>query len=216
MSKSAKQIEKENARKQKILDVAYKIFVEKSIEATTMQEIATAAGVGRATLFRCYASKLELVIAVCIAQWKSFIDNLDASRPISSIGNISAIDRFTFTLDGYIGLYMHRKDLLRYNDNFNHYVTHEGASSEQLADFYRSLTSMDTRFHLMYEKAKEDKTFRTDIPEGEFFRVTLHSMLSLCMHYAGGFVWGSDDSDDYTKELLRHREMILNYVKIPM
>ena len=49
----------------KILETAFRIFVEKKIEPVSMGEIAKEAGVGRATVFRHYQKKLELVIAVC-------------------------------------------------------------------------------------------------------------------------------------------------------
>ena len=32
----------------------------------------------------------------------------------------------------------------------------------------------------MYEKAKEDKTFRTDIPKDVFMRATVHTMMAAC------------------------------------
>ena len=214
MSKTQKQKEKEAALKQKIIDAAFQIFVEKKIEAVSMGEIAELAGVGRATLFRYYPNKLELVIAVCAAKWKEYLDALDAKRPLESIGDIPAIDRFTFTLDSYIDMYRHHKDLLQYNDNFNHYVTHEGVKEEQLEEFHASLYSVNTRLEWMYEKAKEDYTFRTDIPREEFFRVTVHTMMTACTYCASGFIWGSEDNKDYTPELFRIKEMILNYAKI--
>ncbi len=214
MSKTQKQKEKEAALKQKIIDAAFQIFVEKKIEAVSMGEIAELAGVGRATLFRYYPNKLELVIAVCAAKWKEYLDELDAKRPLTSIGDIPAIDRFTFTLDSYIDMYQHHKDLLQYNDNFNHYVTHEGVKDEQLEEFHASLYSVNTRLEWMYEKAKEDHTFRTDIPREEFFRVTVHTMMTACTYCASGFIWGSEVNKDYTPELLRTKEMILNYAKI--
>ena len=200
-------------RRKAIINAAFQIFVEKKIEPVSMGEIAELAGVGRATLFRYYPNKLELVIAVCAAKWKEYLDALDAKRPLESIGDIPAIDRFTFTLDSYIDMYRHHKDLLQYNDNFNHYVTHEGVKDEQLEEFHASLYSVNTRLEWMYEKAKEDYTFRTDIPRDEFFRVTVHTMMSACVHYAGGFIWGARDNKDYTPELLRIKEMILNYAK---
>ena len=76
MGKSEKQIEKEKARNQRIIDTAFQIFVEKKIEAVTMEEIARKAGIGRATLFRCYSSKPELVMAVCTAKWKAYFDKM--------------------------------------------------------------------------------------------------------------------------------------------
>ncbi len=213
MSKSEHQLAKEHARNKKIIDTAFKVFVEKKIEAVSMGEIAQAAGIGRATLFRCYAGKTELVIAVCAAKWKEYLDELDERRPISSVGDIPAIGRFIFTLDSYIDMYRNYKELLAYNDNFNYYVTHEGVSDDELKEFRAALVSADTRFDMMYEKAKEDKTFRTDIPQDEFMRVTVHTMMAACTHYAGGFIWGAEKNKDYTPELLLLKEMILNYVK---
>lgn len=213
MSKSQKQMDKEAVRRQKIIDTAFKIFVERKIEPVSMGEIAEMVGIGRATLFRCYSNKTELVIAVCAAKWKEYLDELDARRPLSSIGDIPAIDRFTFTLDSYIAMYQNHKDMLMYNDNFNHYITHEGVQREKLKDFYASLYSVNTRLDWMYEKAKEDKTFRTDIPKEEFMRATVHTMMSACAYYAGGFIWGAEENKDYTPELLMLKEMILNYVK---
>ena len=52
MSKSQKQMEKEQERNRKIIDMAFQVFVKRKIEGVSMAEIAEAAGVGRATLFR--------------------------------------------------------------------------------------------------------------------------------------------------------------------
>jgi AcrR family transcriptional regulator len=149
--------EEMDERNRKILDVAFELFVDKKIEAVSMGDIARAADVGRATLFRYYPSKLELVIAVCADQWKRYLDGLDARRPISSVHDIPAIDRLRFTMDSYIDMYQNHKALLKYNDNFNYYVTHEGKNNDQLVDFHSSLYSVDTRLHMMYEKARVDR-----------------------------------------------------------
>ena len=158
-------------------------------------------------------NKTELAIAVCASKWKAYLDKLDEARPISSIHDIPAIGRFIFTLDSYIGMYQNHKDLLQYNDNFNNYITHQTVRQEELANFHASLNSVNTRLHMMYAKAKEDKTFRTDIPEEQFMRVTVHTMMAACTHYAGGFIWGATDNKDYTGDLLLLKEMILNYAR---
>lgn len=205
--------ERKDEKREKILNTAFRVFVERKIEAVSMGEIAEAAGIGRATLFRYYPNKLELVIAVCTKIWKDYLDRLDQSRPISSIGEIPAVRRLIFTLDSYIELYQNHKELLCYNDNFNHYVSHVSCEEAQLEKFHKALYSVDTRLHMMYEKAKQDGSFRTDIPEEEFMRSTVHAMMTVCAYYAGGFIWGSEANRDYTPELLRMKEMILDYVK---
>lgn len=97
-----------------------------------MAEIAREAGVGRATVFRHYPGKLDLVIAVNSAKWKEYLDELDRKRPISSVGEIPAIDRFIFTMDCYIDMYVNHKALLQFNDNFNHFVSHSGVDGKNL------------------------------------------------------------------------------------
>lgn len=87
---------KKDERREKILTEAYRIFVEKKIEPVSMGEIAEAAGIGRATLFRYYSSKLELVIAVCTREWKAYLDALDQVRPISSVGEIPGNRKIDF------------------------------------------------------------------------------------------------------------------------
>lgn len=65
MGKSEKQMDKEQERNQRIIDTAFRLFVEKKIEAVSMDEVAKEAGVGRATLFQHgYNNKTELAIAV--------------------------------------------------------------------------------------------------------------------------------------------------------
>ena len=141
------------------------------------------------------------------------LDELDQKRPMSSVGDIPAIGRLIFTLDSFIEMYQTHKALLRYNDNFNHYVSHSGRKDLQMDEFNQALFSANTRFHMMYEKAKEDKTFKTDMAEEKFMRVTVHTMMTACAYYAGGFIWGSKENEDYTPELIKLKEMILAYVK---
>ena len=51
MSKSEKQIVKESERNRKILETAFRIFVERKIEPVSMGEIAEAAEIGKGKSF---------------------------------------------------------------------------------------------------------------------------------------------------------------------
>lgn len=196
-----------------IMDAAKTLFLEKRMEAVRMEEVIKASGFGRATVFRHYKNKCLLAIHLMAREWKKYMDELDRMRPLDTIGEIPAIDRFIYTLDSYIDMYRNHKDLLILNDNFNYYVTHAVTVEEQeaLDQFRRSISSADTRFRLMYEKAKEDGTLRTDQPQEEFIRITLHTMMAACTHYASGFVWGAKANKDYTSELEELKKMLIDY-----
>ena len=55
---------------------------------------------------------------------------------------------------------------------------------------------------------------KTDMAEEEFMRVTVHTMMTACAYYAGGFIWGSKENEDYTPELIKLKEMILAYATL--
>ena len=52
------------ARKRRIMEAGFRLFLEKGIDAVTMSEIAAASGVSRASLYLYYSTKVDLVIAV--------------------------------------------------------------------------------------------------------------------------------------------------------
>ena len=62
-------------------------------------------------------------------------------------------------------------------------------------------------FHLMYEKARQDRTIRVDVPEEEMLSVTLHLMLAVVTRYAVGLVY-EPESFDPEKEIRAQIEML--------
>lgn len=198
-------------REEHILRTAFSVFVENKIEGSTFNMIADEANVGVATLYRHYIDKIDLAIKVCGVYWHDFILSKLENRSLEEIANIPAIERLSYTLDMYIDLYTNHKDLLIYNDNFNHYIAHEHVEPERLVNYNISISAISERFHLMYEKAKIDKTMRTDYSEEYMLRVTLHTMMGACNHYAGGIVWGGNINHDYTKELQSLKDMIMKF-----
>ena len=70
--------------RQRILKAAAQLFVERGVEAVTMDEVALAAGVGKGTLYRRYPDKGQLVMAlmdVCVQNLKDEIAaRLDPER----------------------------------------------------------------------------------------------------------------------------------------
>lgn len=63
-------------RRQQIIEVAVELFSRRGFQGTTTREIAQAAGVNEATIFRHFATKSDLYAA--IIDWKSCADDLVA------------------------------------------------------------------------------------------------------------------------------------------
>lgn len=54
---------------------------------------------------------------------------------------------------------------------------------------------------------------RTDIPEEEMSRVLFHTMMGACIHYTSGFSWGANEDEDYINELIRLKDILLDFAR---
>jgi hypothetical protein len=89
--------------------------------------------------------------------------------------------------------------VLRFNHYFNSYIENERATPEQMQPYMKVADELFTRFHAVYQKAMEDGTLRTDMPETTMLSSMLHIMLAAATRYAGGLVYvmeGTNPEDE--------------------
>ncbi len=197
------------ARRRTILLEGFRLFEAKGIEPTGMQEIADACHLGIATLYRYYKNKLELVLDIGTRQWQDYGLHAKKLREQCHVEKMTAAQELDFYLDFYLDLYRNHKDLLRFNNNFNIYVQHEGATAQQLRPYLQAINSIGMFFHTLYEKGKKDGTIRTDMPEDKMFAATIHIMLAVAVRYAQGLLYSADNETDRTEEFTLLKKLIL-------
>lgn len=196
------------ARRERMLETGFRLFSEKSIESVSMNEIAAACGVGIATLYRYYGTKLELVLAIGTRQWERYGQEVNESWSEAE-RSLDAAGLFARFLDGFLELYREHRDLLRFNQYFNVYVTRAGATEEQLRPYLEVTGRFARRFHSLYEKAEADGTLRTTLPEERLFTASLHLMLAAATRYAVGLLDLPKGGTDPEEELKLLRDMLL-------
>ena len=119
---------------------------------------------------------------------------------------------FEYYLESFIGLYRNHRDLLRFNQFFNVYIQSERIDPEVLKPYRDMIEKLRRNFHMVYERAEQDHTIRTDEPEEEMFSTTLHLMLAAVTRYAVGLVYIPETGLDAEKELEKLKEaMLLRY-----
>ena len=196
------------ARRERILETGFRLFSEQSIESVSMNTVAEACGVGIATLYRYFSTKLALVIAVGAWQWERYGEKMDA-RWSEAVGRLDASEAFALYLDGFLELYRNHRDLLRFNQYFNVYVTRVGATQEQLRPYLEVLGLFSRRFHTLYQKAETDGTLQTTLSERGLFTASLHLMLAAATRYAVGLLYLPEGGTDPEEELMLLRDMLL-------
>ena len=196
------------AKNQRILESGFRIFAEKGIEKVTMNDIAEAAEIGIASLYRYYPSKPAVVLAVGAWVWDEFSKENRKKQSELQTTDQTGAEMFDFYLESFLDLYREHKDLLRFNQFLNVYLQIEDVSNEQLKGYTDIIDAVEMRFAETYRKGKEDGTLRTDMSAEEMFSVTAHLMLAAVTRYAVGLVYTVDT--DIEKELLLLKEMMIN------
>ena len=191
-------------RRQRIVEVAFPVFAERTIERVTMNDIADACGIGVATVYRHFSTKPALVLAVGTWAWETYL--MEVSGRIDPEGMTGA-EHFRFFLDSFLDLYRNHKDLLRFNQFFNIYVQSEQPQAEQMGPYLEMVRGLTAEFHEIYRKGQRDGTLRTDQPEQELFTTVVHLMLAEVTRYAVGLVYL--DGSDPEQELILLRDLLL-------
>ena len=199
-------LQKEVTR-QRILEAGFRIFAEKSIDKVTMNDVAEAAGIGVATVYRYYGSKTLLVQAISARVWDNYTKGMriDSEREV----RMTAAEEFEFYLESFLDLYRNHKSILRFNQFYNVYIQNEGISEEEKRPFTDVIHALERRFETVYNKSQRDGTLRTDLPEKRMFATSLHLMLAAVTRYAVGLAYTEEtDAEEELKtlkELLLHR-----------
>lgn len=196
-------------RREMILDAGFRLFAEKRIDPVSMNDVAKAAGVGIATLYRYYSTKQELVLAISTWVWEKNIAENSRRRKALAGDGMNAGQEFEFYLDSFIDVYRNHADILRFNQFFNVYVANEEVSSEIMKPYLSIISRLAEQFHAMYERAKMDHSFRTDFPEKQMFSASLHIMLAAVTRYAVDLVYQPGPESDSESELLLLRDILL-------
>ena len=196
-------------KRQHILETAYDLFSERGVIPVTIADIAGASGVGRATVFRYFTTKLDLVVAIGTWKWEEYIKTHDAFVTPEEMERMTGAEYLRFFLDAFIDLYRSHPDILRFNYDFNSFLRYEAGTTDQKQPYLQMVDALGVRFHELYERGMKDGTLRDDIPEATMFSSSFHIMLAAVTRYAAGLVVVLEDGSDPESELVMLEELLL-------
>lgn len=197
------------ARQELMIEEGFRLFSDRGIESAGMQEVADACHLGIATLYRYYGSKLSLVLDIGVKKWEEYADHIREQQLNQNVGSMNAAQELAFYLDFYMDMYKNHRSLLRFNQYFNNYVQHEGATRKQLEPYLASINALKKMFCTIYEKGKKDGTIRTDMSVDKMFASTSHIMMAVGVRYAQGLIYDGENETDRTEEYALLKRMIL-------
>jgi AcrR family transcriptional regulator len=87
MSSEARKEEQRKLKEKDIIDAAEKLFFEKGIAVTTMDEVSALADLSKRTLYQCFSSKEELILAVGIRGFKLLRRTMETALEVATLKN---------------------------------------------------------------------------------------------------------------------------------
>lgn len=207
----SKREQQKQQRRENIIKIATDLFLEQGIQTIQMQDIATAAGVGIATLFRYFPKKEYLVIAAT---------NAITDKMATDVGEIveqtiPAYEKIEQILDYYINV---TKDpqlrLAKFFESFDLYEKIAEESPDQYAEYLSARSKLAGILLTVGEQGKQDGSLRSD--------ADLHVFMMTMVQNFSIFAYKSrlTKHDTYLsslltadKQLLMMKDVFLRYIR---
>ena len=127
--------EQKNARIDRILAAAFKLFSSAGIEPVAMTDIAKKAEIGVASLYRYFSTKDEIAIRTSIWAWEKQISEIYPSINNDEYTNGNGLFRLSIIFSLFKKLYMSQPEFLRFIYFFDSYAVNSGIKQERMIEY---------------------------------------------------------------------------------
>ena len=206
MNESSAVTSRMEANRLRFMKTGYRLFVKRTIDAVSLDEVAKTSKIGVATLYRYFGNKTDLVIEIFVWKWKEFADAY--IRENEADPGKTASEKFAVYLNIFIELYRNHRDFLRYNQFFNVYMQGARAKQKQKSPYAALINGFADHFKEIWEQGAREGNLRTDIPWQNVFSATLHIMLAAATRYAVGLMYQPEEAAEPGEELAILRDLL--------
>ena len=194
-----------DAKRKFVIDTATDLFLERSIGAVTIRDIAAASGLGEATIYRYFSGKGELLVACALGLQEEVVKMFTVEG--ESLG-FDGLERF---YAAYLDTFRARPSLYRFLSEFDGYCVNGGVDLEKYAD---NIDRFKEAFMDVYKRGLKDGSVKRVKDPELFYYSTAHALLSLCKKLAAeGALIRQDAALDKAAEIETLIGVILLYLK---
>ena len=147
-------------RMDSILIAAKQLFAEKGIENTTMQDIATEANLGVATVFRMFSKKEKIAVAIATQGLEEILAVFQQAASMEA----ACLEKIEALLDHFIDELQNEKaEHIRILEDFDMYSTRIEEPLEDIQRFKNVYRNVSETFSSIIEEGKRDGSIRSSI-----------------------------------------------------
>ncbi|MBQ3842846.1 MAG: TetR/AcrR family transcriptional regulator [Ruminiclostridium sp.] len=189
------------------------LFLANGIENVKMTDIADVSGIGVATLYRYFGTKIGIAIDAMTFLWDDLKNLFSGVFDSETFTSQPGIKQLHDLLKMFIVLFSAHKDFMRLLGEFDRFVIHENVPREQLEKYEKSVINFYPIIERAYNKGVSDGTVRK-IPDFRIFYLTFaHALTEMSKKFIDGEILPSDDFSDAQKELEMLIDCAVSYLK---
>lgn len=194
-----------DAKRNFVIDTATKLFLERSVGEVTIKDIATASGLGEATIYRYFSGRGELVVACALK-----LQEMVGARFFAATGE-SGYERLEAFYGAYLEEFVSEPELYRFLSEFDAYCIGEKVDLDEYAD---NIDRFKDAFFASYEAGVADGSVRRQEDAELFYYSTAHALIALCKKLAAeGELIRQDERGNKASEVGTLISIILSSLK---
>lgn len=208
--------ELKSSRMNRIFESAFSLFSEKGIDTIAMVDIAKAAEIGVASLYRYFSTKDEIAIRTVIWAWDKQKQILLPSLEDEEYKNLSGINQLAKILSLFVELYKNQSEFLRLIYFFDSYAVRTGISPERLIDYEKMIESIKVYVINAINKGIEDETINKKFEDqkDELYFTVMHALFNTAQKLTlSGKMLNMDKNINGLKELNTLSNIIIDGLK---
>ncbi|MCP4130841.1 MAG: TetR/AcrR family transcriptional regulator [bacterium] len=194
-----------------IIDAAVEVFINSGLEKATMGDIADRAGITRRTLYRYYASKEVLALAVEIQVFQKIITVVKSLNKTTSGNGFEKLKQF---FDNYIGLIDSFKKEIRFTGEFDNYFTGGYPDKEFSNKLKNLLKPAETLVVAIIKEGISDGSVKRDLDAVLTYYVLSNAYLSIAQRIViRGKLMKKEQGVEPSAILTSFHEMVMSGIK---
>ncbi|MCI1722915.1 MAG: TetR/AcrR family transcriptional regulator [Lachnospiraceae bacterium] len=202
-----------NLKKEKLIRISADLFLKKGIDSVRMVDIAEAAGIGVASLYRYFGTRTAIAIEAGSLLWKDvqkqFSDTFSSDSYQKQTGYSQIESQYGFMLK----FYRDRPEFVRFLDAFDRLMLTEKVPVENLAGYEASIFDLEKMFLDSCERGLQDGSIRPGLDYRTAYLASAHAMNALAEKIARGPILSGDDFSSIETEPAMLMKLLLYYLK---
>lgn len=197
-------------RTERILTAALKLFCERGIEDTSIEDVAKEAQVGPATIYRYFETKAQMAVEGASFYWDRIAQKYTKMFEMPDYQAADGRTQMAHIFEIITQIFERELDFLKFLYEFDVFVLKYQISRERLEKYEEGILNLKPYVTEALERGLEDKSLYFTYSVEQMYFSVMHTMLSLMQKLAAnGRVLRSDDRVELALQVRIAGELLL-------